>query len=247
MPSYLPETAPDAPPLTLFCLPFAGGSRYSYAAFRRHASPNITLHPTELPGHGKRIGEPLLTDIHAMVDDLLAQVRGAASRPYALFGHSLGAILAYLLTRRLIDEALPLPLHLFCSGYRAPSLMPPPTQTHRLPHDAFIAMLKTMGGLPESVLDNQEDMAFFEPILRADLRALETYVYQPAAPLTIPITVWIGRADTITDEEAWAWQHQTTVPISVTPFEGGHFFLYKYLPELGRIMSRTLAQTLRAS
>jgi surfactin synthase thioesterase subunit len=224
----------------LYCLPFAGGSAYSYREFQKFAPDFIRIYPVELPGRGRRFSEPLITDVHAMVEDILNQIGDNLAKPYALFGHSLGATLAHLLVRRLIAENLPLPIHLFITGRAGPSVKRKNKDRHLLPKDAFIKVLDEFEGTPPEVLKSEELMDLFVPIIKADFQAYENYTYEKKDPFDIPITVIIGLQDETTREEASKWQEETTQKITVMAFPGGHFFIYDYLPETMRIISRKL-------
>jgi len=110
------------PKITLYCLPFAGGHSLSYRDFQANVDENILIKPLELPGRGKRIREPLLTNLEAMADDVFQQVISDLNgQLYAIYGHSMGAILGYLLTKRLVNAGKPAPLHLFVSGRKTPA------------------------------------------------------------------------------------------------------------------------------
>lgn len=230
--------------VNIFCLPFAGGSSYSYMAFQKHTSNFIEVIPIDLPGRGKRFGEPLLTDIHAMVKDIFYQVKGLVDRPYAIYGHSMGACLGYLLTKRLIREEAAMPLHLFLSGREGPSVEGREKGRHLLPRNEFFEVLHEYEGMNAEVLKNRELMELFEPVLRADFEALDTYEYEETSPFDIPVTVMIGQDEKVSFEEALQWQKETTLEISVNKFPGGHFFIYHHLPEIGDIISQKLAAAL---
>ena len=226
----------------LFCIPFAGGNAYSYKDFKEHFAASAELFPLELPGRGRRFGEPLLTSLDKMVDELFTQVRDELEQPYALYGHSMGGRLGWLLARRVLAAGLPAPLHLFLSGCAAPSAVEN-RRRYQLPRNEFISMLQNMD-CPPQVLESEELMEVFEPVLRADFEANDTFEYRKEAPFDIPITVMIGTEEETTREEAFKWQEETMQKIVFTEFPGGHFFIFDHLPELSRIMSQTLSAAL---
>jgi surfactin synthase thioesterase subunit len=218
--------------VNLFCLHFAGGNKYSYVPFEEYLDKNIKLITLELPGRGKRFNEPLQTDIHDIVDDLFEQIKESESRPYAIFGHSMGAILTYLLTHKIAKSDLPNPIHLFVSGCRAPKVERKPPYYNDLPKDEFVEKIRKMGGCPEEILQSDELMALFEPPLRADFKAIETYKYTKPDPLKTPMTVFIGNKDKVTWEEAKDWQNETIHKIDIKEFEGNHFFIFDHKKEV---------------
>lgn len=226
--------------INLFLFPFAGGSIYSYAKYRDYAPAHIKLIPLELPGRGRRITQPLLTSATAMVDDLFGQVKPLLHEPYAFYGHSMGTLLSYLVTRRILREGLTPPLHLFMTGRFGPSAEDPDPPNHSLPKDEFRKKLKEMGGSPDEVLADESLMDFFEPCLRADFQAIEEYVYEPAEPFDIPILAIIGKDERITQEQAMTWQLETTRPIDIRWFNGPHFFIFNYAPEIMRLITQKL-------
>ena len=228
----------SSPSVRIFCIPFAGGNAYSYKDFKDHTADFVELVPLELPGRGRRFGEGLLTSLEKMADDLFAQVRGELQGPYAFYGHSMGGRLGYLLVRRALAAGLPAPMHLFVSGCAAPSVVHH-RQRYQLPRDEFIAMLHSMD-CPPQVLHNEELMEVFEPVLRADFEANDTFEYHELAPFDLPITVMIGTEEETSREDALKWQQVTAQKIVIVEFSGGHFFIFDHLPELGRIVSQRL-------
>ncbi|MGD0282896.1 MAG: alpha/beta fold hydrolase [Dissulfurispiraceae bacterium] len=230
--------------VTLFCLPFAGGSSYSYGDLHNYTADFIEVIPIELPGRGKRFGEPLLTDMHAIADDAIRQMKDLMYRPCAIYGHSMGACMGYLLVKRLVAEGKPPPLQLFVSGREGPSVPARERGRHVLPQKEFFDVLKEYEGTSAEVLQNRELMELFEPVLRADFQAIDTYVYEETTPFDIPVTVMIGRDEKVTLEDALQWQKETAKKISVREFPGGHFFIYRHLPEIGDIISQCLTQSL---
>ncbi|CAM1365622.1 Thioesterase [Tenacibaculum sediminilitoris] len=218
--------------VNLFCLHFAGGNKYSYIPFEEYISKSINLITLELPGRGKRFEEPLQIDIHKIVDDLFEQLKGNEFKPYAIFGHSMGAILTYLLAHKIDKSDFPNPLHLFVSGCRAPKVERKPPFYNDLPKDEFVEKIRKMGGCPEEILQNDELMAIFEPSLRADFKVIETYKYKKQDSLNIPITVLIGNKDKVTWQEAKDWQQETTHTIDIKEFEGNHFFIFDHKKEI---------------
>ena len=179
-----------------------------------------------------------------MVDDLLAQMAGQLDEPFAIYGHSMGARLGCLLVRHLLAQDLPIPQHLFVSGCSAPSIVKR-RQRHLLPQADFITMLQRMDCPPE-VLRNEELMEVFEPVLRADFEANDTFEYRRLAPFVVPITVMIGTEEETSRDDALRWQEETTGEFSFEELAGGHFFIFDHLSALGRTFAARLARGSRA-
>lgn len=226
--------------MILFCLPFAGGNIYSYRKFEQYFPDSITLVTFDLPGHGRRLKEPLLTDLERMTGDIFHQVQDRLDGPYALYGHSMGSLLAYLLGKRIAPTAFAQPLHLFVSGRQGPPVQSQERNWHLLPKDAFIRNLLEYGGIPQEIVAEEELMDLFVPILRADFQAVSEYRYEEAAPLNIPVTVMFGSDEGLVHEDVLQWQRVTTQPIVVRQFSGNHFFLFDHLPEISRMIVQAL-------
>ena len=226
--------------INLICLPFAGASIYSYRNITKYIADSINIIPVELPGRGQRISEPLLSDIHKIVDDAFLQIKAHINIPYAIYGHSLGTLLGFLLVKRILNENLQQPLHLFFSGRGGPSVQDKDKHIHALPKKEFIKKLQEYEGSPQEILNDESIMEFFEPVLRADFKAVSNYPYNEDTPFNIPITVMIGTTENTTYKEAMKWQDETSKEISLRQFPGGHFFIYQHSQEIGRIFSHTL-------
>lgn len=213
----------------LICLHFAGGNKYSYQPFEEHLDKNINLITLELPGRGKRFNEPLLTNVDDIVADLFEQLKANTNKkPYAIFGHSMGAILTYLLAHKIEKSDFENPIHLFVSGCKAPKIKRKPPFYHDMPKEQFVNKIREMGGCPEEILENDELMALFEPSLRADFKTIETYQYEKQSLLKTPITVFIGNKDRVTWEEAKDWGEESIHLIDIKEFEGNHFFIFQH-------------------
>jgi surfactin synthase thioesterase subunit len=225
--------------MDLFCFPFAGGNSYSYRGLG-DSFASVTVSTLELPGRGRRYAEPLLDRIDPMVEDLFRQLQPRLRQPYAFFGHSLGAHLAYLLAGRLSRAGLAPPRFLFVSGRKAPAVVQE-DRRYLLPKDQFFAMLSEMGGCPPEILADAELMDLYEPILRADFSALASSRYEPSPPLAIPILVMIGADDDIAEEDALRWRQETTRDVRLVRFPGGHFFIFQQWREIRRLIADCLA------
>ena len=230
--------------VTLILLPFAGAGRNAYKEFSGSLPENIAVSPVELPGRGSRYSEELLISLDEMVEDIYEQIRPRLNQPYAIYGHSMGAILGYLLTKKITSNNINPPVHLFFTGRGGPSCRRSRIDIHKLPFDHFIERVRFYGGLPAEILDNKKYISFFEPILRADFQAVENYFYKASLPLTIPVTVAIGMEDTVTKEEAESWQQETTAGFELNQFPGDHFFIFKNQPTLMRLITNKLLTTL---
>ena len=230
--------------IQLFCLPYAGGNSFAYNKLREHLDAFIQPVPVELPSHGLLFNEPQLETLDQMTDyilDIIAKKVGAT--PWALFGHSMGGMLGFLVARRASERLMPPPLHLFVSA-RRPGSVEPPFYWTDLSREEFLARISKLGGIPQEVLANKELVELFEPILYRDVKALETHPNDNIAPVTCPITVLIGRDDDIPEDHAFLWRKETVAPVTVVTFPGGHFFAVERLNEIGRLISDTLSRNL---
>lgn len=226
--------------IDLVCLPFAGGNKYSYMSFKKYTNSTLNIITLELPGRGKRFDEPLQTDVNLLVEDLYMQIEKKVTRPYAIFGHSMGAILTFLLAHKITTVNFSNPLHLFVSGARGPKIKRNKPYYHNLPKEEFVKKMRAMGGFPEEILINDDLMEIFEPALRADFKAIETYNYQKLNPLEYSITVLIGDQDKVTNDDAISWQDETIRPIEIKQYEGDHFFIFKNEKNIIELIKRKL-------
>ncbi len=228
--------------IDLFCLHFAGGNKYSYRAFVLNAPSHINVIPLEAPGRGARLGETLLTDIHQLAEDYYRQVQPKLSeKPYAIYGHSMGALAAFLLARKLRNNGHNLPVHLFLTGTSGPS-SPTRNETkrHLLDRDAFLEEIKALGGMPPEILENKEMLEYFEPILRNDFMVSENYKYKEDMPLQIPFTVATGTEEDMEEDEILAWQRESTETVDFRRFDGDHFFIFRHTNEIIDLISNKL-------
>ncbi|MEM1323015.1 MAG: alpha/beta fold hydrolase [Bacteroidota bacterium] len=218
--------------INLFCLPFAGGSKYAYRAFEEKAPLNVNMIPLDIPGRGLRMAEPSLDDLREIARDVLQQIRSRLSEPYAIYGHSMGTMIGFELVHLIIKEGLPAPLHLFFTGGGGPSAREDDDPKHLMDRPTFIKAIKELGGMPEEILANDEMLEFFVPILQTDFKAVETYAYIERPPLNIPIDVFIGEDEDISLEEAQAWEKESSLPIDLQQFPGHHFFIFEYVDQI---------------
>ena len=226
--------------MKIFCLPFAGGNSHSYRALQAYLPAAMTVQGVELPGRGIRAAEPLCRSLEALADDLYGHLaRDFAAGVYALFGHSMGAATAYLLMLRIRAGGLPLPHAVVLSGKSAPSLAESRSR-HLLGTVAFRAMLKQMGGCPPEVLAEKELMDYFEPILRADFEAVETWRPARGEPLDVPALVLHGRQDEMPRAHLEAWASEFSSPVEFHEFEGGHFFIQRHWAQIARLVVKRI-------
>ncbi|MCV6638498.1 thioesterase domain-containing protein [Candidatus Albibeggiatoa sp. nov. NOAA] len=215
--------------INLFTLPFAGGNFYSYRAFQAYMPPYIKMQPLEPPGRGRRVTEALLPDLEDMADDALLKLQKYdLSKPYLIYGHSMGGLMGYLLIQRLQQHKIPPPQHFIVSGRRSPDKFYHHTY-HTLPPNEFIQWLKTLGGLPQSILDSDELLEFVTPIIQTDFQATETFVYEqrPRTKLQVPITAFYGTDESISEQDMENWHQESTQSVNIEQFEGDHFFIFK--------------------
>jgi surfactin synthase thioesterase subunit len=211
--------------LTLFCLPHAGGNAARFAAWSSWLPGWARVVPVDLPGHGRRLLEPRLTQWQPLVTDITAAISEQAAGAYAVFGHSLGALVGYEVCRTLEDRGRP-PALLATAARNGPSAGASRAPIHDLPDDQFLSSIQRLGGTPANVAGYPDLLRVFLPVLRADMRLDETYGRSPRPPLSCPIATFGGRQDKMTDEAGLlAWERETIGGFELTYVEGGHFFL----------------------
>ncbi|MFH8342803.1 thioesterase II family protein [Streptomyces sp. AM6-12] len=208
----------------LVCLPHAGGSASFFVPLSRALAGRCEVLAVQYPGRHERLGEPLLDSVEKLADALFPVLRRQLREPVALFGHSLGATLAFELARRL-EESGTVPAALFVSARPAPSRQR--TGSVHLGTDAeLIARMRSLGGTDEEILEDGDLLRLALPIVRNDYKAAETYRYRAGRPLSCPVHALIGREDAVLGEDdARAWGDHTTGPFALHAFDGGHFYL----------------------
>lgn len=241
------DSAPGAPRLRLVCFPYAGGTATLYRRWPHALPATVEVCPVELPGRGFRIDEPPIPDIMRLCDEITAALNELPGNlPIALFGHSMGARIAFEMARRLGGRVV----HLFASAAPAPGLrrhrpgQGAPRPISELTDDEFKQRLRTLGGTPPQVLENDELMARFLPMLRADFLVIEHYRVDPGLRISCPITVFTGATDhgiTASDAVVLAWRERTTARARILELDAGHFFLATHRADLHREIVADLA------
>ncbi|MEV6559420.1 alpha/beta fold hydrolase [Nocardia sp. NPDC051756] len=222
---WMPYPPPGGAATTLYCLPHAGAGASTYLPWRKQLQPEVDVVPLQPPGRELRMRDEPFENLGPLLDDLLAVMDGEWREPFVLFGHSLGALVAYELARRLSAGAGPRPAHLIVSGRRAPH-KPSRLPWVRMASDStLLEIVYRLGGTPEEVLDDAQMRAQVLSLMRADLGVDQTYRYEPEPRLDVPITVLSGSSDThvsMAELEPWAECGSAGVDIRLVP--GGHFF-----------------------
>ncbi|WP_035796322.1 thioesterase II family protein [Kitasatospora mediocidica] len=225
----------------LVCLPHAGGSAPFYFPMSQALSPAVDVVSLQYPGRQERRLDPRIESVEEYADAIAAELKPWLDLPVALFGHSLGATLAFEVARRLErDDPEFTPVALFASGRRAPSRHRD-ENVHLRDDDGIVAEMKILSGTDARVLGDEEILRMVMPAIRSDYTAAETYRGEPGATVRAPITVLTGADDPRTSaEEAEAWRGHTTGAFELHTFSGGHFFLANHQPQVLKIVSAAL-------
>lgn len=227
--------------LTLLCLPCAGASATMYLRWRRLLPRWIEIAAVELPGRGARLGEACAEDFDALVARLCEEQRGAMQGRFALLGHSMGALLAFGIARRLRAAGRALPRALVVAGSPAPSRRDPDRFAGKNDDQALIADLRRQGGTPPEVFASAELLRITLDVLGADYRVCESFRYACEPPLPVPIHVLAGRQDDIAAERIAAWSAEAGDACTLDWFEGGHFFIKQQEAGVAAALARRLA------
>ena len=219
----------------LVCLPHAGGSASYFFSVSTALSPGVDVVAIQYPGRQERRAEQPISDMAVLADRIHDVLRRQPEMPLTLFGHSMGAIVGFEVTRRLEADGHG-PVRLFASGRRAPSAHRD-ENVHRRDDAGILAEVRRLNGTVSSVLDDDEMMRAVLPTLRADYQAIETYRCAPQTTVNCPITALTGDADPRTSlDEASAWAKHTTGSFDLQVFTGGHFFLTAHANAVVKIL-----------
>lgn len=210
----------------LFAFPYAGGSARAFRAWGSWFAPDLDFVAIDLPGRGAQVACALIDHMGPMVERLVTALEPLLDLPFAFFGHSMGALIAFELCHALRKLGRRTPEHLFVSAVRPPHLFPIEDPVHVLPDKQFIARLQQLDGIPAQTFESQGLLEMYLPILRADLRLAESYCYQPGPPLSHPITVFGGVDDPTTSNSSLQdWALHSRDACTVRLLAGGHFFI----------------------
>jgi surfactin synthase thioesterase subunit len=221
----------------VIALPYGGGNKYSFRAFEKALPIGYQWCTVELPGRGDKIRQPLLSDVHEMVEAIYQEVLELTQQStYLMYGHSMGTLIGYELVKRMAKEKKKLPSLLFFTGRGAPSVERE-KKISGLDKVLFWEEIGTIGGMPADILKHRDLLEIFEPILRQDFKALENYRYTPLEqPLTVPLFICTGDKEDIKPESIGAWQYETSFPIVHTVLPGDHFFIFDHPQQIVQAM-----------
>ena len=233
-----------AAPIRLVCFPHAGGSATFYAALAHALGSQVDTQAVQYPGRLERRDEPFPESIAEVADAVVSELAPCLDRPTALFGHSMGAVVAFEVARRLEALQCP-PTWLFISGRGAPSLQPREF-THLLDDQSLLAEMAKLGGTDRRLLADEELMQFLLPVIRGDYLTLASYRHAPGPPLSCPLTAVNGQDDTrVSSRTVAAWEQLTTGPFHSLTLRGGHFYLVERAPEVAALLRGCLTDAPR--
>ncbi|HEY6362704.1 MAG TPA: alpha/beta fold hydrolase [Vicinamibacterales bacterium] len=232
-------------PIRLFCFPYAGGGASAYRSWPARLGPAVDVCAIELPGHETRLAEPLYTSFPRLVEAIDGALDNYLDKPFVFFGHSMGALVAFALARRLRARHAPTPVHLMVSGAGAPHLPRTSPPRRSLGDNELLQELQRLDGTPQAVIQNRELMQLLLPIIRADFSLDESLEYTPEPPFDMPMTAFGGWADgDVAPERVAAWSVHSR-RFTLRMFQGNHFFIHN-TPEFLQTLSADLQNVIRS-
>lgn len=259
-----PLSRPDAR-WRLVAFPYGGGGPQAYRGWAEALPDDVELLVLHLPGRGARLADPLIDDLGVLVDEIVGALAGCGDKPFAFFGHSVGALVAYETARVLSERHLPLPVHVVASAHHAPSVtaaaasaadvpaasgaaVTAPEQMHDLPEDELVDVVRRLGLVPDEALADPELLGLVLPPLRADFALSETYRLPDGRAGRLPVPVTACGAtddDLLTTEDLAAWAETTSEAFSTRIFEGDHFYTVPHLQEVATLVVEAVEEDLR--
>ncbi len=231
----------------LFCIPYSGGSSSVYYKWKRLLHPSVTLCPLELAGRGRRMKEPFYDTVAQAAEDIstmiLAQLE--PGEPYAIYGHSMGALLAYETYFALKARGAHEPEHMFFSGRKAPHDEMEKSEYYKLPEEEFLKVVFHYGGNTREIMGNRELLDLFVPILRADFKIAELYEYREHPnKIQCECTVVNGRSDpSISKSRVVLWSELIEGYCQYRWISGEHFFISENVEATAKLINEVLAWT----
>lgn len=239
---WLPFLARTGAAVRLLCLPHAGAGASTYRQWSLGLPDWIGACPVQPPGRETRLRDPLHHEAGPFVDELVRELGDLPAAPYAVFGHSVGALTAFELVRALRRAGAPLPVHLFVAGRPAPQLPYTHPELRNLGIDEITAILRGFGGTDDSVLHDRALLELIAPGIRADFSVNETYVYTDEPPLPVPLTVFGATDDPRAGHaQLAAWVAQTGGEFALHMLDGGHFAVLEQTATVHAVIARALA------
>lgn len=225
----------------LFCFPYAGGNESAYRHWQKKLPQSIEVLPVQLPGRGSRLKEPPYSELRPLVHAASEALAAEIERPFALFGHSMGGLIAFELARELRKQHGIQPVHLFISAKCSPRQRPEDPAVGRLSDAALIEVLERYEGTPRDVLNDAELMKLVLPVIRADMALCSSYVYEAGPLLECPITVFGGLEDHVSSRACLEpWKDYTKGPFTLRMLPGGHFFINTWAVPVFEIIRQEL-------
>ena len=227
-----PKPRPDSR-FRLFCLPFAGGGASAYRSWFNTLPDSVELCAVQMPGHETRLREDRITSATELSTAIASAMLPYLDRPFAMFGFSLGGLLAFEVIRELRRRSARLPVHLFAVSARAPQSPPVHPPIAELPKDDFIEMIDHYYRPEDEAWTMPEMLDMFLPVLRDDIMIVDTYCYVAEPPLPCSIDVFVGASDLGAPiASAGQWREQTSTEFEMAIFNGGHFFFQKEIADI---------------
>lgn len=227
--------------IRLFCFAHAGAGASTFHGWPEMVGPGVQVTAVQLPGHEDRIRERAHDRLDALLDELVPVLAGAVDGPYAFFGHSMGALIAYEAARRLVAQGVPAPAHVFASALGAPHAPHRTRYVSTLPEHEFKRAMVTMSGLPEEAVQEPAFLSLLLPTLRADFRLCETYEHTDSAPLPGRLTLLTGADDDVAPLDLALWRELSTGRFRIRVIDGGHHFVVTQRRQVAEVVRAGLA------
>ena len=245
---FIKHSRPSRAQHRLFCFPYAGGNAQIFRTWADLLPPSVELIAIQAPGKGSRMLEPPCTSVEQLIDQLLTDMQPLLhEKPFSLFGHSNGALVAFELSCVLQERRLPGPQHLFLSASPAPWTRRFERPYSAMDDDEFRGVLQELNGTPPEVLQNRELLDLVLPGLRADFSLAEGYAYSRPYKLSVPTSIYYGEHDEIEEFQIRSWQEQIAPRARFERIPGGHFFIHSHQELLAGLISKQLMASSRTS